>query len=1614
VRAGTGGWVTPPPSYKGGYGYGYGYGDSDYYEPDPEDLEPYFEGATVTTLYAIDGSGHLVQLPGGSWGMVNGTTVTQADADRINELVDVAGVPLQGLTLVAVPKGEGEDAEMTMQVMGILPVTRVVLERILNAYRGDLEAALGLPDGVHIDEVELTNDGETIVIHLTNGETISVPYSWLNGGYQEPDYGYNDDYGYGYGYGYGGPPVDLGPNYQQIFGSLSWRAQIALSVFMMLGSADRPGASGDLEENTFLDLSGTLLIGASGVSGTFDIKYRDKATGRITKVGTMQIGILGKGLTYAATWYMGVDVVRRAIAKGDLKLPNVDPSVDPKDIPGYKPATTTGTTHRAPKYDREGNLIDPGEEGEDEEPVTTPEVIPPQPPLPTDNPPVNEGDEGWPAGGTHVQGTYTVGIMNGAKMQMAQWTIYDAQGRKLQEYTRGYQEGKGYSATDRIYTGWDPNTGRATSYNELGWSQGNGFYRETVTNITYDSQGRIFSYHSEKINNFDDPIITDRLETYYDQAGRVTRTEEVKSWGNNGDVPGMGSDYINGRNVHVTTTYRYNAAGQMVGMYAHASGGSVTVKTTDKNGKPNGQRYFYNPNVSYSQTNIRYDRYGRIVSYDESSSSNCQWDAQNQRFKSGGNSGHTVNYSFDQFGRVLSSRSDYRNSDGSRGYNISTNRVYNSLGQLLSEHSTYRSETRRTVTTGSKDTRYYYVNGRFDRTQDFNKHEKTKTKGFWGSIFGKIINMVINIVGSILMKTGVFSWLGAIILFVWNFFYTYMTTGSFKLALIAGVMAVISGLIGASGGMNLLQKVALNFVVGFLGTYLATGDWRAALGAGVGAAVGTALAGIMPAGTTTQVVMAAIVGGLVGFAVGYATARLFGADSRMALLAGIYAGVTAAGSVSKSSGVAGGAGDAAKDVAKDVAKEVAKEATKEVAKMTAKQFMQEFVKQFVSQLIGLVVSEVLPDDLKFMAGAITAAISAVVGKIIVANTSAGSSANNLGLALGGGQTWQQVLGGVAGQAARALAGYFIGGALGRDNEDSSKDYSYLTAALISLVDGLDILTKGGPNAFGNYVKFVMGGIIRSVKDYYMKLAKDVFPEIGLNAAVYDLLGTSLSSFDVLADKFQSSAVSKGLGNFIANTFGKLIVGLAMTIKAVFVEIRKAVPDGKGGFVKGDRIFWFVGQNVRIWNDAGEGRGVVTDMMGTLVADKVFAKDGSIATDASGKALKPFFNETTGNWEAMTLAQRNEKFHSIVPTSAESGSEEAAQADAAEEAGASGAIAAAQAEATEPTASGDAATETADIPDAEPTLMEMNVSENQTVIEAMTAFLDSMRGNISDADFEYLSEVLSSGVELAKACTFNVTGFAVSIDANGNVVSASVKWDKTLSDGTKVTGAFTTDFKTHQRTTVINGNLTFNQRKEMLGYLVAGKVITAAQAKIISKLWESNAQKANNCGFNITGFSFTQDAGGKLLYVSTLFAANVTVNNKAYVVEGAFKTDMKGNTITEFKLDTPELKGLTSELRSQLRGALLDGLVRGKVISADQKIKIEQQWAAKDAMLQKAGCRVVALNLKQDSSGGLLSTGIEFRKTVTTGSGGKLTISGSVTTEMSGRTTWSFGTEMSQL
>ncbi|MBI4397136.1 MAG: hypothetical protein HY548_08580, partial [Elusimicrobia bacterium] len=733
----------------------------------PGDSEEGSSNATVvfTTFYAINANGYLVQLPNKSWGFVSSTIITAERAAELNELRWVAGVALQRLSIDAVPTGERVPARdsggevvyddngqivyedvTVLQVVGILPLSQSVAERLLNYYKGDLEEALGLERG-SLTSVQMADDGQTLVLTMKDGTVIRVDSHTLNNPISGSQNQSRADDLRGQGEGVDPSEVvdrDENANIVQGLSNLSWQGRVALSMMILLGGSPLPGttANGEFAQNTSIDWNGATLSIGGGARANISLIHRDRKTGVSTQVGSLQVGIMGRGLTFAATWFHN-GVTLEAAEKGQLRL---RPPVQPRALP-----PTTNAQQPAPDNEQSGDYESRMEAREnrgervDDAPVedqTQAQEPPPAPQLPSENPPMEP-----PANGT-LEGSTTIGIVNGGTIFVASWTIFDSGGRKLVEYTRGVQEGKGAFANDRVYFDHD-SRGLAGRYEERGWSDNGGFFIDNVTDIGYDANGRIYSFTSERRSNYDrNPVTNVRLASYYDAAGRLVRTDERRSWsgsGSNSGIPGLDDKYTGGQNVNVTTTFRYDALGRLSSMVAQASGGTFTSTPFNNVDGNNFQQ-------TYSQYDIRYDRFGRISSYN---STTLGWtaDPDDEANENGGRgraewesspaTNHTVN-TYDAYGRISASVTAWRDGE-SWGRSVSRNE-YNELGQVLRSNVWSRTDTESTYNETSKIVNYVYANGEFINTYDSNKTEESGGKGFWNSTFGMILGIIITVV----------------------------------------------------------------------------------------------------------------------------------------------------------------------------------------------------------------------------------------------------------------------------------------------------------------------------------------------------------------------------------------------------------------------------------------------------------------------------------------------------------------------------------------------------------------------------------------------------------------------------------------------------------------------------------------------------------------------------------------------------------------------------------------------------------------------------------------------------------------------------------------------------
>ncbi|HRY30130.1 MAG TPA: hypothetical protein P5079_08865, partial [Elusimicrobiota bacterium] len=472
---------------------------------------------------------------------------------------------------------------------------------------------------------------------------------------------------------------------------------------------------------------------------------------------------------------------------------------------------------------------------------------------------------------------------------------------------------------------------------------------------------------------------------------------------------------------------------------------------------------------------------------------------------------------FDQYGRPHSTYTSYRSSDGSWGWSRITNMVYNNLGLVVSQHEDYYSYTANVAKNtdqtvrGSKDVTFAYdALNQLISTRDSNVHETSSTEQrgctkFMNSWIGKVIKLVIDIV---LTMTGV----GILVVFAINFLWTYIATGSLKMALIAGVMSAATAGVGASG-LDTWVKVILNATIAVCGTYLATGSWKAALGAGLGAAVGTALSSSI--GGTTGAIVGGVVGGAVAFGVTYALTG----STRMAIIAALNAAIVVIADLFRETGK-----DSGGLFKTDVGKQVGGIGTffKELFKSTSGAQFQTFMKEFIRGVISITVEQLLPQDLKFMATALGALVSAAVGKMLV---SMGGDAAKIGLGLMGGKeiSWGGIIKDMAKQTSVAVVGWAAGKWLGAGKKEG--DNSFLVPIITSLASAV---LSGEKLTFKYLAHMLAGGLVKAMAEYNIVQMQNLFPEIALNSSINSMFGDWMRApANVISSGLEKGAILKG-------------------------------------------------------------------------------------------------------------------------------------------------------------------------------------------------------------------------------------------------------------------------------------------------------------------------------------------------------------------------------------------------------------------------------------------------------------------------------------------------------
>ncbi|HRY30363.1 MAG TPA: hypothetical protein P5079_10055, partial [Elusimicrobiota bacterium] len=410
----------------------------------------------------------------------------------------------------------------------------------------------------------------------------------------------------------------------------AWEARYGDAWRRQQGSGGEPPVDMDAGIGVEKEDEGTYTVGVmAGKAVNFVV--RNIYDFRGNKIGTHTFGILKGKLNNFRTYNLKSAFVQRAILSGQLRMPTSGPAqqagpggvVPPK--PPAKPEfrlpksffsedawEAAYTAYEKKLEDWRASIQEwerlYGMRASDWEGLYGASV---------------QGDGKIPAGhintsaapiGDNIEGTYTVGIVDGVSTAIMEWDVIDDRGFTVEHHERGWKDGSGAFALDRYGYSHDE-FGRVTGYTEHGWNEGNGYYEDIRSNIGYDAYGRVYSYDQIYSRNGGEPARAHVSAILYDSKGReISKTISV-TWTNShyGLIPGLSDGkhtstdkdgksnqaggWING-SATVTISYKYNESNQVVDVRV---AGTVNASNPALAGKKGYSTHF---NFSYHQYNM--------------------------------------------------------------------------------------------------------------------------------------------------------------------------------------------------------------------------------------------------------------------------------------------------------------------------------------------------------------------------------------------------------------------------------------------------------------------------------------------------------------------------------------------------------------------------------------------------------------------------------------------------------------------------------------------------------------------------------------------------------------------------------------------------------------------------------------------------------------------------------------------------------------------------------------------------------------------------------------------------------------------------------------------------
>ncbi|MBI4397116.1 MAG: hypothetical protein HY548_08480, partial [Elusimicrobia bacterium] len=489
-------------------------------------------------------------------------------------------------------------------------------------------------------------------------------------------------------------------------------------------------------------------------------------------------------------------------------------------------------------------------------------AMPTQGPDGSDRTPADWIDDSAIPMGENVEGTYTVGIMDGNYIVNVTWDVYDGMGRITAHFERGWREGFGAAATDRTVTGYD-DYGRVSSFTEHSWNQGNGYSELKRDSITYNGYGQTFSYHETFSKNGGEPVDATIHWITYDAKGRETKKSQTVSWTTShyGYVPGLSDGNYSAQSTNdwsgesetkpaggwtngtasVIIQTQYNENNQAIRISVSGTVNAYNESLVGKKGYSGSFTY------SFQQYNMTYDRYGHQTSSDSMTTAPTATQQKSGKkskevVKNITTTTHNTSSNFDEYGRARTNVSTYSNSGGS-GWSRVTNIQYDSLGLVLSQDESYTNHMANVAKNTDADvsgtrtvTNTYNDRNQLIRTLT-NVHNETSEisqRGcteFINSSMGKIIIIIILIVVTVLTWGAAAPAAGGVAAGTVgaSTAATAVTFGGFTFATLGKAVGAVAVVAAAA------------FVVSFAFTYIATGNLKFALISGLISAFSTVI-----------------------------------------------------------------------------------------------------------------------------------------------------------------------------------------------------------------------------------------------------------------------------------------------------------------------------------------------------------------------------------------------------------------------------------------------------------------------------------------------------------------------------------------------------------------------------------------------------------------------------------------------------------------------------------------------------------------------------------------------------------------------------------------------------